>query len=204
VLRYLATIGGFYLLVGLVLLAGAGVVSELGGGGALSTTPAYVVQAVVGLALIALSFRYDKGPVLRRRARRGGRPSRVERWREAVVGEEATWRATVVVALGAGLVEVASMLPYLAAIGILTTSRVSVQGAALVLAGYVLVMVLPALVLLAVRRVAGTRADRPLEQVRDWLVRHTQGSLGWVIGVVGLLLLLAAVSELAARGVFGG
>ena len=122
---YLATIGVFYLLLGLVLLGGATWASTALSrtGDVLSSTTSYIVQAAVGVGLFALSFRYDAKPVARRKAAREGRPTRLERWREAAVGEHATAGAVATLALGAGVVEAASMLLYLAAVGILKTAN---------------------------------------------------------------------------------
>lgn len=203
---YLATIGVFYLLLGLALLGGATWARSAlsGAGDALSSSPAYIIQVVIGVGLIALSFRYDAKPVARRKAARGGRATRMERWREAAMGEHATTGAVVTVALGAGVLEAASMLPYLAAVGIITTANVSLATGTVILAGYVLVMLAPALVLLAARLLAGPRLERPLTRIRDWMVTHTAGALGWVIGIVGVLLVLDAVRVLGERGILGG
>lgn len=203
---YLATIGAFYLLLGLVLLGGATWARSTlsGASDALSSTTAYIVQALIGAGLVALSFRYDAKPVERRKAARKGRPTRLERWREAAMGERASVGAVITLALGAGVVEAASMLPYLGAIGILTTADVSLSTGAVVLTGYVLVMLAPALLLLIARLAIGGRLESPLTRVRDWMVRHTAGALGWVIGIVGVLLVLDAVRVLGERGVLGG
>lgn len=176
---YLATIGVFYLLLGLVVLGGAtwARTALSGAGDALSSTPAYIVQAVIGVGLVALSFRYDAKPVARRKAAREGRPTRLERWREAAMGERASVGAVITLALGAGVVEAASMLPYLAAIGILTTANVSMATGAATLTGYVLVMLVPALVLLVARLAIGGRLEPPLTRIRDWTVQHTAGAL---------------------------
>jgi len=120
------------------------------------------------------------------------------------MGEHASARAVVTLALGAGVIEAASMLPYLGAIGILTTADVSLATGSVVLTGYVLVMLAPA-VLLPIAPVAfGRRLESPLTRARDWMVRHTKGALGWVIGTVGVLLALDAVRVLGERGVLGG
>ncbi|MCY7411637.1 MAG: GAP family protein [Salinibacterium sp.] len=206
VVMYLVTIGLFYLILGLVLFSGAvWARSTLTGvGDALSSTPAYIIQIVLGVALILLSFRYDAKAVAKRRAAAGGRASRLQRWREGAMGDRATFRAVVVLALGAGILEAASMVPYLAAIGILTTSNISIQTGIWVLIGYVLVMLLPATALIVVRTVAGKAAEPRLTRIRDWFTRHTAGALAWVLGIVGVLLILDAVRELGVRGLLLG
>ena len=99
-------------------------------------------------------------------------------------------------ALLAGLVEVASMLPYLAAIGIILAAGLSGATSSVVLAGYVLVMIAPALVLFAVRRAAGSRIEPRLRRIEDWLNRHTGGSTAWIVGILGVLLAANAVGAL--------
>lgn len=205
VAAYLVTIGVFYLVLGVALLAGAAALRSAMAGvdDALSSTPAYVAQAVIGVLLIALSFRYDAGPAARRKAARGGQPTRVERWRAAAFGEHATSRAVVTLALGAGVIEAASMVPYLAAIAIITTSGLGFGWGATILVAYVGVMLLPAALLLAARLAAGARAEGTLEKFHDWIVRLTGGTLGWILGIAGFLLASDAITVLWDRGFFG-
>ena len=56
------------------------------------------------------------------------------------------------------------MLPYLAAIGLITTSDLSLTGSVAVLLGYCLVMVAPALVLLAARLLLHERLSPTLTE----------------------------------------
>lgn len=200
VVLYLATVGAFYLALGIALLAGATWLVDAAGSAALTSSTTYVVQAALGAGLVALSFRYDAKPVARRKAARGGAPTRLERWWTSAAGERATVRATVTLALGAALVEVASMLPYLAAVGIISTSAVHAPVSGAVLLGYVAVMLAPAAVLLVARLAAGDRLTRPLTRAREWLRARTAGALGTVIGLAGLLLLLDALRVLGGRG----
>ena len=199
VVLYLASVGASYLALGVALLAGTTWLVDAAGG-ALTSTPAYVVQAVLGAGLVALSFRYDAKPVARRRAARGGAPTHLERWWASAAGEHASARATVTLALGAALVEASSMLPYLAAVGIIATSSLPAPASGAVLAGYVAVMLAPATVLLLVRLAAGERLSAPLTRARRWLAARTAGALGTVVGLAGLLLLLDAVRVLGGRG----
>ncbi len=78
----------------------------------------------VGAGVVVLSYalnpKYrDRLRVFRRRGEAAG-PGRHTRWRSRLLGPDASLGATATVALGAGLVEAASMLPYLAAIGTIT------------------------------------------------------------------------------------
>ena len=89
-------------------------------------------------------------------------------------------------ALTAAVVEVSTMLPYLAAIGLVTTADLPVAQVVAVMAGYCLVMVIPALTLLALRLSAGHRLDPFLTRVSRWL--SSSETVAWIVGIVGFLL----------------
>ena len=199
---YVATITVFYLLLGLLLLlAGATVRDRLDDwSAALESTPAYVVQVVVGAGLVLLSYALD--PKYRDRLRvfrRRGEPQRHNRWRARLLGEEASLGLTAGVALGAGLVEAASMLPYLAAIGTITALQLPTAEAVGLLAGYVVVMSLPVLVLWGVRTVAGERVTARLERVAAWFDARSATAIAWTVGIVGVLLLVHGIPVLVER-----
>ena len=136
------------------------------------------------------------------------RPGRLARWRERALGIEADaagagavrTRASVLpllgLALGAVAVEVGTMLPYLAAIGIITTSDVGWPASAGVLAAYCVVMVAPALLLLLGRLVAARAVDPLLRRLDAWLTRNATDMTGWVLGILGVLLALDAFGRL--------
>ncbi|MGY1653967.1 GAP family protein [Geodermatophilus sp. SYSU D01119] len=193
-LVFLGTIAGFYLLVGLGLLAGAEAlrdrVAGLGGSSALT-----VVQLLLGVALFVLSFTMG-----RRRDGDGRRPGRVLRWRDRAVGggEGGGTGVLVGLALGAGLLELATMLPYLAAIGLLGGSGLSPVQQGGVLAGYCLVMVTPALLLLALRLLAARQVEPLLTRVGSWLERTGAETTAWVVGIAGFLLARDAIGRLPA------
>ena len=90
----------------------------------------------------------------------------------------------------AGLIEAASMIPYLAALGIIADMGIGLPRGALVLVGYCAVMILPALLLCGARVLLGERGDRFLERVHDRAVRHASGAFSWTVGIIGVILLL--------------
>jgi hypothetical protein len=203
VLAYLATVAGFYLVVGVVVMLGAGAFLDRFGD-ALDTRAAAIVQLLLGIALFALSFRFDGKRAARRaeRAAAEGRqpaPGRLSRWRERALGVD-TARSSVLplvgLALGAASLEVATMLPYLAAIGIITASGVAFPASAGVLAAYCVVMVAPALLLLGGRLVAARAVDPLLRRLDAWLTKNAAEMTGWVLGVLGVLLALNAMGRL--------
>lgn len=196
-LAFLGTVAGTYLLVGVGLVSGAGVLldraADLG-----RSQPVTVAQAVVGAALLAGSFAMPGG----RATDADGRPTsgRVLRWRDRAVGAEAGAGVAPLVALAVGAVvlELATMLPYLAATGIIASADLTWPGRLAVLATYCLVMVLPALVLLVARVVAHGRVEPLLRRIGRWMERSGAEATAWVVGVVGFFVLRDAVTRLPA------
>ena len=93
------------------------------------------------------------------------------------------------------------MLPYLAGIGLISTAGPGWPLNAAVLAGYCLVMVAPALVLLAGRLVAAPLVDPLLRRLNDWLGRTAAETTAWIVGIVGFLLARDSITRL---GLFDG
>lgn len=193
---YLAVVGGLYAALGVALVLGAGalrdVVLDLG-----DVTWLRWVQLVVGVVLLAAGAVGDKVLAWWRRRpghaeRASGGPregaDRAGTWAERLVGPDASYRAVVGVALAAVLVEVASMLPFLAAVGLITAADLPVVGTVGIVAAYAVVMVAPALLLLGVRLALRDRVEAPLARLAAWLRRVTDGAVYWVFAVVGLLV----------------
>ncbi|MFI6994714.1 GAP family protein [Nonomuraea wenchangensis] len=183
-LVYLATIATFYFLIGVALMLGLSAAMD-GLGEALHSEVAYGVQLALGVGLFALSFRFDP----KYRAKRG----LPERRFEPRVGGP---RTMVLLGLTAGAVEVATMVPYLAAVGVMTTSGLPAAQWLPLLAGYVLVMITPPLALMGLRAVTGTRLESRLERLRAWLARHSASMVSWAIGIIGFLLARDAAVQL--------
>ncbi|MGO1583513.1 MAG: GAP family protein [Actinomycetaceae bacterium] len=93
-------------------------------------------------------------------------------------------------ALGAAAIEVASMLPYLAGIGLISSEGPGWPGSVLWLAAYCVVMIAPALVLLAGRVFAARLLDGPLHRLDAFLTRTSASTTAWVVGIVGAILAL--------------
>lgn len=197
-LLYLAVVCGFYFAVGLLLLAGMDALLE-GASALRDSRPALVVQLALGVGLVLLSYVIDpaydsfgrKLPVDQR-----GPSPRALRWQRSLTSPDVTVRAVIAIALTATVLEVATMLPYLAAVGVLTTSGEPVVVQVGLLAGYVLVMVLPALLALVLRLAARRLVEPLLERVSAWLTEKAGSAVAWVIGIVGVLLALNAASRL--------
>ncbi|THV42534.1 GAP family protein [Glycomyces buryatensis] len=198
---YLGTIAVFYFAVGMAVALGAGTfLTEIAA--ILDSRAASWVQLALGVGLFALTFRFDS----KRRKESGGR---VARWRERALGAEAPSGAggtatrsrmgalsLMGLATAAATLEVATMLPYLAAIGLVTKAGIGAAGTTVTMAAYCLVMVLPALVLMGARLVARSAVEPVLVKINNWMSKHAASTTGWVIGIVGFLLARDAAMRL--------
>lgn len=129
------------------------------------------------------------------------------RWQQRIGKALDTRGGLLGLALLAGVLELPTMLPYLAAVGLVTASGTDWTASAGVLALYCLVMLLPAAVLLTARRVLGRRLDGPLERLRAWLSKAVGEAVLWIVGIVGFLMLRAGLAGLfpgASWNPFGG
>ena len=185
-LVFLGTVAAFYFAVGMVVALGANAflpeINRL-----LDSRPVLWAQLVVGVALFFWSFR------LEHKNKSAPESGRLHGWRErALAGGGVT--ALAGLALTAAAVEVTTMLPYLAAIGMVTTAALPAAHIALVMAGYCLMMIAPALLLLVARLAAGRHLIPVLTRLSDWMVRSN--TMAWIVGIVGFLLARDAVFRL--------
>ncbi len=216
-LVYLGSIAGFYALVGLAILLGAGALSDTLADLS-SMRPFLIAQLLIGVGLFAWSFKLE--PVGGRKPAKSvasasstgaasaadiaqatdspvERPGKLSRWRERVLGTESgSGLALATLAVGAGLVEVATMLPYLAALGLIGTQGPGWPTSGLWILGYCLVMIAPALVLTAARVFAARLVERPLGRLDGWLTRNAASTTAWVVGIVGFLVARDAIGRL--------
>lgn len=190
ILLYLGTITLFYLLTGALLILGAAPLLNLLEQAMQSPVAAWT-QLGLGLGLFLLSFRFDS-----ERSRRLGKPDRAERWRQRAGDNAGSTRFLVLLALAAALAEVATMLPYLAAIAILSTSDLSFPVTVAWLSAYCLVMIVPATTLLALRQWHASWLEPLLRKLDIWANRHGETAVGWIIGIAGFLLAVDAVGKL--------
>src|SRR5690606_7717293 len=175
ILTYLATIAAFYFGVGLLLATGA---QALTGtlDGAQDNPALRWGELVLGAGLLVFSFspRFDS-------KRESSGSGRIRRWRERAMSGTASTKWLAGLALLAALAEVATMLPYLAAIGMLTAADLAGATVALILAGYCVIMVLPAVGLLVVRLASAERVEPLLQRMDRWVSTKGANAMGWII-----------------------
>jgi hypothetical protein len=121
-------------------------------------------------------------------------------WSARVQRATGSTRTLMGLALTAGMLEVATMFPYLGAIALIAGAGLAPGVDVAVLAGYCVVMVLPALVLLGVRLVLAERVTPLLTRVNNWFEKHAVGATGWILAIVGFLVARDAAFRL---GFFG-
>lgn len=186
---YLSTIAGFYLAVGVVLVllaqAGLAALSDVADDSVLLWA-----QLAVGVGLFALCWRYDSG-----RRRRRGEPDRAVRWRNRVLADQSP-AALLRLALTAGTFELLTMLPYLAAVGLLVAADLRPVQYVPLLAGYCAVMVLPAVALIGLRAVLQSRLEPSLRRFEGFLSRHADSAIGWAMGITGFLIARDAAARI--------
>lgn len=211
VLVYLAVVAGAYALIGLVLLGSLLLFGEqlINGFAHAQQMPVVLfAQLALGAGLIAYSSRLDPMSAAgkerkRRREESRGTAGRVRRFRERAVGEGAHGGLGPLMLLGLAAVglEVATLLPYLAGIGLVAAADPGLPAAPALILFYCVVMILPALVLLAARVFAHRALERPLRWLEGFLSRHANGTVALILFLVGLWLGINALGGLEEAGV---
>ncbi|GGR55521.1 hypothetical protein J2S40_002507 [Nocardioides luteus] len=197
ILVYLGAIALFYALLGIAILLGGSAVADMLTG-LRDSRPFLWGQLFVGVGLFVWSFKLDPPRSVKERTGAKPEPSRrLLRWRErAVASESGSVAALAGLAVVAGLVEAASMLPYLAALGVIGTAGPGWPMSGLWVVAYCGVMVLPALLLTAGRVFAAPLVERPLARLDAWLIKNAGSATAWAVGIVGFLLARAALGPL--------
>jgi hypothetical protein len=174
---------------------------------ALAYRPFRVAQMVLGAVLIVLGITIEPWTkagkakkAAARQARRAARgPGRLDRLRHNAIAGAASPGAVMTLALSATAIEAASMLPYLGALGLLSASGLPFHQSSLIVIGYCLVMIAPALVLLLIRIGLHQRISGVLERIEAWMTRHAGEMTAWVLFLVGLFLAGNAAQALAVN-----
>ncbi|GAA1738317.1 GAP family protein [Aeromicrobium alkaliterrae] len=185
-LTFLVTVAAMYAAIGVVLLlVGESLTRALSGVGDLDALR--WVQLAVGIALLASSF---SSAVVGRFA------GRALVWRDRLRDGDGAGRSIAGTATIAVAVEVPTMLPYLAAIGILAASDLALGAQVGIVGGYAVVMIVPALLLAVARAAASGAVEAPLRRLDGWLTRQAEEMTGWVFGLVGFFVAADAAQAL--------
>ncbi|KUM29546.1 hypothetical protein AQ436_07710 [Arthrobacter sp. EpRS66] len=215
VLAYLLVIAGFYWIVGVLLRSGLLLIDP----GIFQHRFFRLAGMAVGALMIiwALTYRTDaqKEASARKKAKEpaGGPAQGLEpasesaplprRLRGRVGTALDTRTGLIALALFAGLLELPTMLPYLAAVGVMQGAGWGTGLQLLALIGYCLVMIVPALVLVGARALAGPRIEAWMQKMGAKASAFAQETLGWVVGIGGYLLIRACISGQDLHSLFG-
>ncbi|GIF21569.1 hypothetical protein Ate02nite_42990 [Paractinoplanes tereljensis] len=194
-LTYLGTIAAFYFVVGVGLVVGGTRIASAFGAVSASR-PLLIVQLSVGVVLFVLSFWVER--------RKSAAAAAVLAWRDrAVTGASGSGSLTGLAVLAA-LAEVATMLPYLGAIGMMATADLSPWQVPPLLAAYCVVMILPALALFLLRRFGPAWVERVLARLNAWILTKGNTMLSWLLGIAGFLVARDAAARLWFPELMGG
>ncbi|OZE15575.1 hypothetical protein CH249_03450 [Rhodococcus sp. 05-2255-3B1] len=180
VLVHLGVLGLLYLGVGLMLLT---LLEDVTLTSMAHAVPGNAwVRMTVGVVVLVAGLVCD---------RRRRRPSATW-WMRA----PASARGVALLAVAVGTVEVATMLPYVAAIDAVAASGRGRAFSVSILAVYVLITLLPALLLLTVRVAASQQFPSLQRRLMHRVQRWSQDMVGTVLLVVGALLVADAAIEM--------
>jgi hypothetical protein len=199
-LIYLFTVSGCYFGIGLIMMFGADAFLDRYAL-LLDSKPFLLGQLVSGILLMIISQLMDRKKSRARAAERAASGQGfILKWRGRITGDAVSSKMSITVLIGLALtavvLELGTMLPYLAAISLLVTEGPAWPTSGILLLGYCFVMILPALVLLAGRLLAYPVLKQPLAKIDNWLVNHAHRAAAWIVGIVGFLLTVNAVYDL--------
>ena len=181
VLTYIAAVFITYFMVGLLLLLGlTSLLSTFQG--AFESTASYIVQAVIGAAMLIYSFSPNKR----------GEAEAVETKAPRSQGFVAMFLLGVTITVA----EFPTAFPYLGAIGILDSLRLPFLSWLLLLLGYNLIFVAPPLLLFGTYRLFGNRYEAWFKRYEKRLKYEARETMLWTVGIIGFLLLGDALRRL--------
>ncbi|MGC6588508.1 GAP family protein [Paenibacillus sp. Dod16] len=175
---YLFTVAGFYFLIGAALMLGLDAVLQSVSGIFQNRTVSWIMTVVGGVLFVASFFIPTKKTSEPRRPR------------------SKSFGAMIGLGFTTSLLEVATALPYFAAIGLMTTAQLTTVQWMPILAAYNIVMVLPPILLLGLHLVFGRVMQRPLEKLRLKISQSSGSILSWVLCIAGLILVLNSIDNL--------
>ena len=183
VVVYVGAIFITYLLLGVMMVLGIGVLLP-SLGGLLRSRPGLVAQSLVGLALLVYSLTASaKGPSSHVVSRPSSR----------------TYAALVLLGVSVTAMELATAIPYFAAIALIVEAELPIRAWVPLLGLYNLVFVFPPIALLVGYLVFQKRLTERYAALRQRLERGARETMLWVAGLVGGWLVVTGTIELVAR-----
>ena len=126
---------------------------------------------------------------------RSQQPCQRNKWRTRLE-KVADPRTTIFIALLAGVLEAATMLPYLAAISMINTWESTIIGKLIVLVSYCIIMFIPTLTLLVIRSFSVSWLTPKLDRLVSLATRNADGAILWIAAIIGFLMAQRALTEI--------
>lgn len=177
-LVYLLTIAGFYFAVGVSLMLGLDFLLEIISGVFQNRIVSWTFF-IIGVILFIASFYVP-----------------TKKSSDLPAPKSKSILSMVALGFTTSLIEVGTVFPYFAAIGIMTTSNLSWVEWSSILAGYNFIMVLPSLVLFLFYLLFGRWMQTSLEKLRVKIANYTGSALSWIMCIVGLILIFNSLDYL--------
>ena len=172
IIAYLSTVIVFYFFTGVFLMFGLDIVfSPIAN--ALSSDTAKSMMTMIGGILFIGSWFVPKKKVV-----------------ESPKPKVFKVKAMIGLGITTSLLEVATAIPYFAAIGLMINSNISFNEWLPILLMYNVMMVAPALALLLLHMLFRRFMQRPLKNLQALFQKNTSSALSWIMFFVGLILLV--------------
>lgn len=94
------------------------------------------------------------------------------------------------------LIEGGTAFPYFAAIGLMSTSNLTLLEWTSILGIYNIIMVLPSIILMVMYTLFGRWLHQPFRKLNDRLSKSKDSTLSWVMCIVGIVLIFASLDYL--------
>lgn len=170
---YMAAVFLVYWMLGILLMAGLGLVIQQVGA-QLEHPAAYAIQGLLGALMLIYSFVADP------------KPKKEQQPKTQHLGAIALLGVTIT------LVEFSTALPYLGAIGLLTQAKLTLAEWLPILLIYNLIFILPPLILLLLYGLFVERMQARFVDLHAWLQRGSRETFLWITGIAGFLMLTDA------------
>ena len=171
IIAYLTTVIGFYFCTGVFLMLGLDIIFNPIAD-ALSSNTAKILMTVVGGILFIGSWFVPK-----------------KKNTESLKPKQFKVHAMIALGITTSLLEVATAIPYFASIGLMISNEFAIYEWLPVLAGYNVMMIVPALVLLLLHMLFHRFMQKPLRNLQALFQKNTSSALSWIMFLVGLILL---------------
>lgn len=175
---YLITVAGFYFIVGVSLMLGLDFIFDATSNMLQNRVISWITAVVGGFLFIASFYVPTKKTA------------------KPVKPKSLKMSAMISLGVTTSLLEVATALPYFAAIGLMTTGQLTSFQWVPILAAYNFIMILPPLLLIGLHAMFGRLLQKPLEKLSVKIANSTGSVLSWMMCIAGLILLLNSIDYL--------